>query len=65
MYYVLSFSLISTLLVGGPLFVFIFDYLIFSVSINKKQVFGFILGAIGVIITINGDAIMTMFDDNY
>jgi drug/metabolite transporter (DMT)-like permease len=65
MFYVLSFSLIGTLIVAGPLFVFIIDYLMNSVTVNRKQVIGIILGVLGVIITINGDAIMALLYDDY
>jgi drug/metabolite transporter (DMT)-like permease len=62
MFYVLSFSVLSTLAVTGPLFVFIIDYFLYNVSINRKQFLGIAFGVIGVIITINGDVIMTLID---
>jgi drug/metabolite transporter (DMT)-like permease len=52
--FVLPFPIVFTLNSSCVLFVFILDYFIFNVEINKQQVQGVVLGFIGVLLTVNG-----------
>jgi drug/metabolite transporter (DMT)-like permease len=65
MHYVLSFPLISSISITGPLFLFITDYYINGVTINKVQAVGIIVSFIGILININGDFIMTLIDPTF
>jgi drug/metabolite transporter (DMT)-like permease len=65
MYYVLSFTILNTIAATGPLFVFVLDYFMNSVEINRKQFIGIVLGLMGVLLTINGDQIMKLINENY
>jgi len=56
---------VQTIASTGPIFIFLLDYLINGVSITKKQFYGVILGISGVLLTINGDLIILMFDPTY
>jgi drug/metabolite transporter (DMT)-like permease len=50
----LPFPIVFTLNSSSVLFVFILDYFIFKVEINKQQVIGVIFGFLGVLLTVNG-----------
>ena len=65
MHYVLSFPLISSISITGPLFLFITDYYINGVTINKVQAVGIVVSFIGIIININGDNLMTLIDPTF
>ena len=61
----LPISIVHTLSAGGPIFIFIIDYYINGVKVNKKQVIGIALGVVGLILTINGSFIMVYFNPDY
>jgi drug/metabolite transporter (DMT)-like permease len=65
MHFVLSMSVLNSIGTIGPIFVFLIDYQINGVTINKKQLLGIIGGIFGVLLTINGDFIMSLFNSNY
>lgn len=65
MHFVLSYPLINSITITGPLFVFIIDYYINGITITKMQVIGIAIGFIGVLININGDFLMTIIDPSY
>jgi len=62
MQFVVSMPIINIITLSGPLFVFIIDYLINGITINRKQFMGIVCGIAGVIAVINGDIIMHFFD---
>jgi drug/metabolite transporter (DMT)-like permease len=55
----------NTISISGPLFVFLIDYYINGVTINKKQIVGIALGILGVILAINADYFMSQLNDDY
>lgn len=65
MHFVVSLSVNNTIAMSGPLFVFVIDYYINGITINKKQAVGIFLGILGVILTVNGDYFMTWLYYDY
>lgn len=65
MYFVLSFPLNNSISITGPLFVFIIDYFINGVTINKGQAVGIFLGFFGIFLNINGEYLMKLIDPNF
>lgn len=65
MHFVLSFPLINSITITGPLFVFLIDYYINGVTINKMQAVGIAFGFAGILININGDYLMTIIDPTF
>lgn len=65
MYFVVSLPVNNTILMSGPLFVFLIDYYLNGITINKKQAVGIVLGIMGVVLTVNADYIMSWLDGNY
>lgn len=61
----LSLPIANTLNATSPLFVFIIDYYINGVTINRRQLLGIMLSAIGVVLTINGAQLMFYVDESY
>lgn len=53
--FVLPFPIVFTLNSSCVLFVFVLDYYLFQVEINRKQIQGVVLGFLGVLLTINGE----------
>jgi drug/metabolite transporter (DMT)-like permease len=50
----LPFPIVFTLNTSCVLFVFVLDYYLFKVEINKQQIIGVALGFVGVLLTVNG-----------
>lgn len=65
MYFVLSYPLVNSIVITGPLFVFIIDYYVNGVTINNSQAIGIAIGFAGILININGDFLMTLVDPTY
>lgn len=65
MFFYLPMPTVNTLALTGTLFIFVIDYFKFGVPISKLQLQGLILGAVGVIFTINGPFMMLYFDPDY
>jgi drug/metabolite transporter (DMT)-like permease len=65
MHYVVSMPVINILNISGSIFVFVLDYFIHGVQVNKKQLIGMVLGFLGVILTVNGDYLVDLFDPEY
>lgn len=65
MYFVLSYPLINSITITGPLFVFVIDYYINGITINRMQAIGIAIGFAGILININGDFLMTLIDPTY
>lgn len=65
LHYVLSFPLLNSTLITGPLFVFIIDYYLNGVTINKDQVWGIVISFVGILININGEMIMKIIDPSF
>ncbi len=65
MYFVLSFPLNNSICITGPLFVFVIDYYLNGITINKSQAIGIAVGFIGIFLNINGDYFMKLIDPNY
>lgn len=63
--FILTQPIINTINSTGPLFIFLLDYKINGITINQKQVYGVILGVIGVLLTINGEYIIRFIDPSY
>lgn len=63
--YYLPLPLAITLNSISPLFVCIYDYLIYGVKINKQQTIALILALFGVFITANGSYLVYLIDPSY
>ena len=50
---------------SGPLFALIVDYYLNGVKINSKQLWGIVVGLVGLILTINGRILITYIDPKY
>lgn len=59
--FVLPFSVVFTINNSCALFVFVIDYYLYNVKINKKQVYGVIWGFFGVLLTVNGEFFINLF----
>ncbi len=46
--------IVQTLNTSAIMFIFILDYFINSVTVTRKQLYGVVLGIIGVLLTVNG-----------
>lgn len=58
MYY-LPLPIAFTINVSSPIFVVIFDKIFYGIELNKKQLFWLMIAFIGVILTVNGNQIMS------
>jgi drug/metabolite transporter (DMT)-like permease len=58
----LPLPIVSTINATGPIFVFILDYYINGTTIVLSQLYGIIIGMIGVIFTVNGGLMLSYFD---
>jgi drug/metabolite transporter (DMT)-like permease len=47
----------------SPLFVYIYDYWLYGITINRAQVFFLAVSIVGVVLTANGSYLITFFDD--
>lgn len=65
MHFVLSFPLLNSISITGPLFVFIIDYYLNGITINRTQVIGIVVSFAGILININGDFLMTFIDPDF
>jgi drug/metabolite transporter (DMT)-like permease len=65
MQFVVSLPTINTILLSGPLFVFILDYFMNGVTITQRQLASIATGICGVAITINADLILPLIDPTY
>lgn len=57
--------IIMTLNSAGTLFIFFLDYVINGVRITRRQFYGVVCGVVGVLLTVNGEFIMRVFDPEY
>ena len=64
-HYYLSVSAIHTINSIGPLIVFIWDYFIYGITINRRQFLGIIVGISGMLLTVNAASIYLLFDSNF
>ena len=62
---VLPLPIVHTLGASGNLFVFIWDYLINGVTVNREQLKGIVVGVIGVLLAINGRILLQIVDPDY
>lgn len=65
LHFVLSFPLINSILITGPLFVFIIDYYLNGVTINRDQTWGIVISFVGILVNINGDLLMRIIDPTF
>jgi drug/metabolite transporter (DMT)-like permease len=63
--YYLPLPIAITLSSTSPLFVFIYDYYLFGVTINRKQVVFLMVSIMGVIITSNSSYLITFIDADF
>ena len=61
----LPLPIVHTISGAGPIFIFIIDYYINRIKINKKQLIGIVIGVLGLVLTVNGRIIMTYFDPTF
>lgn len=64
-HYYLSVSVLQTINTFGPILVFVWDYYLHGIRINRKQFYGVVLGIIGLIITTNALQIYNIFDPQF
>lgn len=65
MHYVVPLPVINILNISGSIFAFVFDYALYGSKIHAEQIPGIIAGCIGVVVTVNGELIMSLLDSNY
>lgn len=63
--YYLPLPIAITLSTTTPIFVCIYDYLLYGIAINHLQIFFLVLSVIGVLITANGAYLITLVDSSY
>lgn len=63
--FILPLPIVHTINSSGAIFVFIIDYLLNGVQINKKQAVGILVGFIGVLIAGNGKLIISWLYKDY
>ena len=61
----LPLPIVHTISTASNLFVFLWDYWLFGVKINKTQKLGIFVGIIGVLLVVNGRIIMNHLNPNY
>ena len=64
-FYYLSFSVIYSINIVGSLSVFLWDYFIYQVTINRHQIIGVLLGLAGSLLMINCNYFMSLIDENF
>lgn len=65
MHFVLSFPLVNSIIITGPLFVFVIDYYLNGVTINQTQILGIIVSFAGILVSINGELLMTLIEPSF
>jgi drug/metabolite transporter (DMT)-like permease len=60
-HYYLSVSILQTINTVGPILVFVWDYYLYGIGINRRQFTGVIMGILGLLITINALKIYKIF----
>lgn len=65
MYFVVSYPIVNTITLVGPLSVFALDYYLNGVEITRYQIYGIFIGIFGVLLTINADIIMSLFVESH
>lgn len=60
--FILPFSVAFTIDNSCALFVFVIDYYLFKVKINRKQVYAVIWGFVGVLLTVNGGFLLSLIN---
>ena len=63
--FVIPLPISHTISCSGVIFVFLIDYFINGVQINRNQCIGIIIGIIGVLMTGNSKIILLYFDSSY
>jgi drug/metabolite transporter (DMT)-like permease len=61
----LPLPIVHTIGSASPLFVFILDFYMYGITINKKQTLGIVVSLIGTLLTVNGPYMMKIFDATY
>jgi drug/metabolite transporter (DMT)-like permease len=65
LHFILPFPLVNSIIITGPLFVFVIDYYINNITITKGQAVGILIGFAGVLININGEYVMSVIDPSF
>ena len=60
-HYYLSVSVLQTINTVGPILVFVWDYYLHGIRINRRQFYGVALGIVGLLITTNALNIYHIF----
>lgn len=60
-HYYLSVSVLQTINTVGPILVFVWDYYLHGITINRKQFYGVVLGIVGLLVTTNALKIYNIF----
>jgi len=63
-FFYLPITVVHTIYSSGPLFVLAIDYFLHHIVITRRQLIGVICAFMGVLLTINGHVIYTLFDAN-
>ena len=61
----LSQPIVQTMNTSSILFIFILDYFLNGVTLTKKQFYGVIFGILGVLLTVNGDLIISTINPGF
>jgi len=49
----------------SPIIIYIYDYFLYGIAINRKQAIFIMISFIGVMLTANGAYLMSIFYENY
>ena len=61
-HYYLSYPITNAISLMGPLFVFVIDYYLNGIEVNRKQIIGILAGILGVLLASNSELILLMID---
>ena len=65
MHFVVPLPVINILNISGSIFAFLCDYWLYGTKIHAMQIPGILAGCLGVVVTVNGEYIMSKIDSNY
>ena len=63
--FVLPLPIVHTITASGNIFIFFWDYYLYSTTITSKQLKGIVIGLVGVVLLINGRIILSIIDPSY
>lgn len=65
MHFVVPLPVINILNISGSIFAFLCDYWLYGTKIHSMQIPGILAGCFGVVVTVNGEYIMSKLDSSF